>query len=120
MRRTLGRRAQYYEYCFALRYFGKHHVTLVNPVEFKLLPQGSVDEAIGREVSIEFIGLGRVRTDAGDSFFSVCKSEDMLDLRAKLGLKKYNLHATLGFKKNDLHNVDKSIATLLGTFIENT
>jgi hypothetical protein len=113
MRRILGVRSAHYEESFNSRYGDSYHVTLVNSLEYLSVDQTELDRILGEFVSVDFLGLGRHTSSLGDTFFTVCRSTDLIKIRARLGLSAHDFHATLGFDSKDVHGVPKDISTII-------
>ncbi|MDM8566630.1 hypothetical protein QUF74_13390 [Candidatus Halobeggiatoa sp. HSG11] len=95
-----------------LRDAHKHHITIVNPIEYNA---EYCDVLVGNIITYSMVGLGRVTQDEDDVFFIVAESTDMEKLRQQVQLPKKDFHITLGFKNNDIHDVAKNRDTLTET-----
>lgn len=113
MRKILGERAHAYEDAFKSRYKGHYHLTLLNSEEYRLLDFNRVQAILGRAASVELVGLGRHFSPLGDTFYTVCRSQDLELVRRELTDVRHDFHVTLGFDGKDVHGVRKDLSTLL-------
>ena len=91
-----------------------YHITVVNPVEYEQL--FAADTAVpygGDPLEYELVGLGYVRDSGDTTFYVICESEAVQQLRGELGLGRKDLHVTLGFDGADVHGVVKDLTTLI-------
>jgi len=68
---------------------------------------------LSKEVSPQFIGLGKVQNEENESYYILVKWDEVNLLREKLGLIPLNLHITLGYHINDIHDLPKTLDTLI-------
>jgi len=97
-----------------------HHMTIFSAEEFAQISTDELEE-VKSFMSISWIsvlGIGRAasenKIDNFESFFLVCESRKLNEMRKRLGFSKRDFHITLGFLPEDLHNVSKSKDTLVG------
>ena len=68
---------------------------------------------IGREVELDFVGIGEVQRGAHKAWFVVVESRELSELLASAGAPPRDFHVTIGFTETDIHGVRKDSSTLL-------
>lgn len=87
------------------------HVTVALFNELKKWPE--LRSLIGREVELNFVGIGEVQRGAHRAWFVVVESRELSELLAAAGAPPRDFHVTIGFTEADIHGVRKDSSTLL-------
>ncbi len=104
--------------CQKDRDHGKYHSTVINVMDYNALSKkmgmdkfiNSLDELMKYEIDdFRMMGIGTAEKNGNRSYFIVCKSEKLEQIRTNYGLPKHDFHITLGFKYKDVFGVDKSV-----------
>lgn len=94
---------------------GEYHVTLLSPEEYGRCNLDDIEEYIGQEVRLNYIGLGNVKKGKDEVYFVVINSPECDEIRGDLGLSSRDFHITLGFTNKDIFGVRKDESTLVRT-----
>jgi hypothetical protein len=92
-----------------------HHITVVNVMDF-----GKVSDKLGQFMGqpiddLKMLGIGTAKDDkrGNQTFFVVCQSDTLDNIRKDVGLKPHDFHITLGFHSKDVFGKSKSKDSLL-------
>lgn len=95
----------------AARDLRSFHVTLLSPNEYLHLKHKNIN--FGKLLSLDLLGLGKVKKDEKATYFVVAQSMESQFYRQQLGLQSKDFHVTLGFSPTDIYGVRKGIDTLI-------
>lgn len=96
---------------------GGYHITVINVIDYNRLNSelgvdkfiNSIESVLDLEIDdLKLLGLGRSQKNENTSFYVVCQSDKLDQVRESYGLKKHDFHITLGFKWKDVHGVRKN------------
>lgn len=87
------------------------HVTVALFNELKKYP--ALRSSIGKEVELDFLGIGEVTRGESKAWFIVVESRELTELLAEAGAPARDFHVTIGFTEADIHGVRKDSSTLL-------
>lgn len=100
-----------------LRDHNKHHITLINVMEYNKLSKelgmdkfiNSLDKVLEYPIDdLKMLGVGTAVKNENRAYFIVCKSDKLDAVRNRYGLEPRDLHITIGFKYKDLFGVRKN------------
>lgn len=101
---------------------GSYHITTINVMEYNSLCKSmglnnflnSLDVAFKYAIDdLKFIGLGSSERNENRSYFIVCSSEKLSQIRNRFNLPKQDFHITIGFYSKDVFGVSKDETTLI-------
>ncbi|OBP16825.1 hypothetical protein A5320_05495 [Rheinheimera sp. SA_1] len=92
---------------------GEYHVTLLTPQEYGRSSYEDVEKYIGKEISLNYLGLGKVKKGRDEVYFVVIESPQGDLIRENLGFTERDFHITLGFTSRDIFGVRKDVSTLI-------
>lgn len=95
---------------------GKHHITVVNPLEYPNIDLNMLNRLIGYPVQVQMLGLGHLQEAGNDVFFIVCQCLELTRIRAELNLPPADFHTTLSFKTADIFDQAKNRSALIYPF----
>lgn len=96
---------------------GDHHITVINVMEYNSLSKkmgmdkfiNSLDPIFKYEIDdVKMMGVGTAERNGNRTYFVVCDSEKLDQIRNRYGLPKQDFHITLGFKWKDVFGVRKN------------
>lgn len=96
---------------------GGYHLTVFNTIEYNkiLLKKNIKDLSIQLEKLFNYpiddlimVGIGNAKHNNNESYFIVCKSEKIQNIRNIFDLPDKDLHITIGFNFRDVHGVPKN------------
>jgi hypothetical protein len=96
---------------------GSYHITVVNVIDYNRLMEemgidkfvNSLDPVLKAQIDdIKLMGVGRAQKNENTSYFVVCESELLDEVRKMYNLPEQDFHITLGFKHKDVHGVRKN------------
>ena len=96
---------------------GHHHITVINPMDYKdLSNKMGIDkfvESLEPVFKYEFddvrlMGVGTAEKNGNRTYFVVVNSEKLQEVRKKYGLPNQDFHITIGFKYKDVFGVRKN------------
>jgi hypothetical protein len=96
---------------------GGYHITIISSFEYKtLLSEYGIDKFINKldhilKVQIDdlkLLGLGKAEKSGNVSYFVVCKSDLLDEIRRIFNLPEKDFHITLGFKHKNVEGVRKN------------
>lgn len=94
---------------------GHYHSTVINPMEFnKLVKDVKNIEIINKLINdieiddFKILGIGSSQKNNNKTYYIVCKSLLIQEIRKRFGLDEKDLHITIGFKYKDVHGVPKN------------
>lgn len=90
----------------------KYHITVASPREWENL-SSMRSSTIDLPANIELIGIGSVIKYKDETYFVICQSEDLQNIRENLKLPPRDFHITIAFKREDIHSVKKDLSTLV-------
>lgn len=100
-----------------------NHLTVINVMEINKLIKSIGQKEFDKKLSamnkpirdLNMVGVGTAIDDknGNQTFFIVCESETLNELRKSFGLKPFNFHITLGFDKKDVFNKSKGRDSLI-------
>lgn len=90
-----------------------HHVTVINPKEFKKIDSSFVDDLIDKKVKISLKSLGRVSGVSDSTYYVIVESADLHNCRKLVNSNDFHPHVTLGFWKGDIHEFPKNESTAI-------
>lgn len=94
-----------------------YHITIINVQEYNTVSKeigidkfiNSLDPILKSNINdVKFLGLGSASKNENTSYFVVCKSELLDEVRRIFNLDPKDFHITLGFKHKDVHGVRKN------------
>lgn len=92
-----------------------YHITIFNVMECnKLISKGvKCFDLVNTPVSdIEMLGIGSIFKNEKITYYIVCKSETINNIRKSYGLESKDLHITIGFYGSDLFHDRKNICNI--------
>lgn len=107
-----------YTKCQKDRDHGKYHITTINVMEYNALSKKmgmdkfitSLEPIFKYELDdVKMMGIGTAERNGNRSYFIVCSSEKLNQIRDRYGLPKQDFHVTLGFKWKDVFGVPKNV-----------
>jgi hypothetical protein len=96
---------------------GKNHITVINVMDYnRLSKEMGMDKFINSLESVfdypiddlKFMGIGTAEKNGNRTYFIVCKSDKLDQIRKKYSLPDQDFHITLGFKWKDVFGVRKN------------
>jgi hypothetical protein len=117
MRKVLGDNFEIYTNNQKLRDKDGYHLSVISVIEYdNLCREQSIDKFINSLEAIfnyeiddlKLLGLGKASDSVNTSYFIVCNSDKLNQIREKYDLPKTDLHITLGFKWKDVYGVRKN------------
>jgi hypothetical protein len=96
---------------------GSYHMTVINAMDFNRLSKemghekflSRLDEIFKTPIEdLQMWGVGTAQKNENRTFFVVCKSQTLTDIRNSFGLTEHDFHITLGFKWKDCFGVRKN------------
>ena len=94
-----------------------HHATVINVMELgNVSDTKSIDIAMSQPINdFKMIGIGTAIDDkrGNQTFFVVCESKTLDNLRESVGLKPHDFHITLGFSDKDVFGRSKGKDSLI-------
>lgn len=96
---------------------GSHHCTVINVMEYNGLCKSmgiskfvsSLDEIFKFPIDdFKMMGIGSASRGGNTTYFIVCKSEKLEEIRKRYNLSPHDFHITLGFKWKDVFGVRKN------------
>ena len=99
---------------------GKSHITVLNVMEYTALQKNKeykdiLDNALGG-MDFVFSSIGSISRQSQQTYYALCESGYVQQLRANVGLKAKDLHMTLGFNEKDLFHTVKDRKTKICEF----
>lgn len=91
----------------------RYHMTVLPVPEFLSLDRDTQDMLVGKQATLELVGLGVVKDEGESAYYVIAECEELAELRASLGLPPKAFHVTLGFSLRDIHNQVKDRSTLI-------
>jgi len=91
-----------------------HHMTIFSAQEYSKisLQEFEAQRHLFSSAWISILGVGKAvsynRIADFETYYLICESRKLNELRQRLGFAKRDFHITLGFAPEDLHNVSKS------------
>lgn len=101
----------------ATRDKGKHHITVINVMEYgRLTKTMGVDKFVEAlqpvleyEIDdLQMLGVGKAEAKGNTAYFVVCDSDKLDAVRTRFELPKKDFHVTLGFSLKDVFGVPKN------------
>jgi len=95
---------------------GHHHITVINVMDYNRLSKEMGFDKFLKSLDLIFkypiddlkmLGVGRAQKNENFSFFIVCKSEKLEDIRTRFELGNHDFHSTLAFFYKDVFGVPK-------------
>lgn len=89
----------------------RFHCTVFNVMECGKMGSACVGDILEstKEYQVSMLGIGRgENSDKDVTYFIVCESPQIDELRLDYGFAPKDLHVTLAFSKKDIFNIDKS------------
>lgn len=90
-----------------------YHITIINVMEYNdLLKQGHINllqrilETNVYDISLK--GIGKAERGGNISYFIICHSDTLDEIRKVIGLEPKDFHITIGFDKKDVFGVRKN------------
>lgn len=94
-----------------------YHITVINVIDYNRLSEengidkfvNSLDGILKASIDdLKLMGLGKAQKGENTSYFVVCESELLDEVRKMYNLPEQDFHITLGFKHKDVHGVRKN------------
>ena len=94
-----------------------YHITVINVIDYNRLSKengidkfvNSLDAILKASIDdLKLMGLGKAQKGENTSYFIVCESELLDEVRKMYNLTDQDFHVTLGFKYKDVHGVRKN------------
>lgn len=107
-----------YTKCQKDRDHGSYHITTINVMEYNALSKkmgmdkfiSSLEPIFKYELDdVKMMGIGTAERNGNRTYFIVCNSEKLNQIRDRYGLPKQDFHVTLGFKWKDVFGVPKNV-----------
>lgn len=95
---------------------GKHHITVINPLEYPTLALNRIGRFIAYPIHVHMLGIGHAQKADNEVFFIVCECPELMAIRAELNLAPTDFHITLGFKTSDIFDQPKNRSALIDPF----
>ncbi|MFU7501923.1 MAG: hypothetical protein ACE1S7_00225 [Candidatus Tisiphia sp.] len=67
-------------------------------------------------MSVRCFGIGNIKEVDNETYFLVCQSQNVANLRQHLKLPTQNFHVTLGFKEADIFDRPKDKSSLISPY----
>lgn len=97
---------------------GSHHITAINVMEYNALCKkmgmdkfvNSLDPIFKHEIDdLKMLGVGTGERSGNRTYFVVCQSDKLDDIRNRFELPKQDFHTTIGFRWKDVFGVPKNV-----------
>jgi hypothetical protein len=94
-----------------------YHITVINYIDYNRLSQengidkfvNSLDQVLKASIDdLKLMGLGKAQKNENTTYFVVCKSDLLDEVRRMYNLPEKDFHITIGFKHKDVHGVRKN------------
>lgn len=100
---------------------GQHHITVLTVAEYHAVQKDeeklkSLNEYLGNTIYFVFSTIGSIEKAEQKTFYALCESGYVQQLRENVGLSEKDLHMTLGFKEKDLFHKKKDYSTKICNF----
>jgi hypothetical protein len=95
---------------------GSYHITVINVMDYNRLSKEmgpdkfltSLENILKTPIEdLQMWGVGMAQKNDNRTFFVVCKSQTLTDIRKSYKLSEFDFHTTLGFKWKDVFGVRK-------------
>lgn len=105
-----------YVKCQQNRDRGHHHITVMNPMEYKELSNNigmdkfvnSLEPIFKEEFNINLLGVGTAEKNGNRTYFVVANSPELQEVRKRYNLPHQDFHITIGFLHRDVFGVRKN------------
>jgi len=94
-----------------------YHITVLNVIDYNRLSEengidkfvNSLDQVLKASIDdLKLLGVGKAQKNENTSYFVVCKSDLLDEVRRMYNLPEQDFHITLGFKHKDVYGVRKN------------
>lgn len=116
LKEILGSEYETYANLQQQRDHGSHHITVINVMEYNRLSKEigpdkfltSLENILKTPIEdLQMWGVGTAQKNENKTFFVVCKSQTLTDIRKSYKLPEFDFHITLGFFSKDIFGVRK-------------
>ena len=101
-----------------------HHLTVLNVMECNYIIKSIGSDGFNTKISLwltlaisdlKMLGIGSImdKEEKNETFYIICESKMLDNIRSEFGLHKRDFHVTLGFIDKDVFDSPKDISTLL-------